>query len=314
MLSGEKILVTGAAGIVGFPLAAYLARDNDVWGLARFTDKNAPAPLKTAGVVCYPCDIATGQFSGLPEDFTYVLHLAALSFGDDSDRAVTVNAEGTGLLLQHCRRAKAALVMSTHSVYKPQEDPYHRFVESDPLGINAGAAPGYSVSKIAQEGVARFCARQLDLPVVIARLNVAYGPNGGLPVRHLEAVAAGQPVITKWDPCPYSLIYEDDINEQAPALLGAASVPAAIINWAGDEVVSVQEWTAYIGQLVDREPRVEVRAIPGAQLGQVADVTRRRSITGPCRVGWQEGLRRIRAAHYHRLPLANDRRGRSSGE
>jgi nucleoside-diphosphate-sugar epimerase len=297
MLSGEKILITGAAGIVGFPLAAYLARDNEVWGLARFTDENAPARLKTAGVVPHPCDIASGDFSGLPEDFTYILHLAALSFGNDFNHALTVNAEGTGLLFRHCRRANAALVMSTHSVYQPQPDPWHRYVESDPLGINAGAGPSYSVSKIAQEAVARHCARSFDLPVVIARLNVAYGPNGGLPVRHMEAVAAGQPVITKWDPCPYSLIYEDDINQQAAALLGAASVPATIVNWAGDEVVSVQEWTAYIGELVDREPVVEIRVISGAQLGQVADITRRRSITGPCRVGWREGLRRTWDAH-----------------
>jgi nucleoside-diphosphate-sugar epimerase len=297
MLSGEKILVTGAAGIVGFPLAAYLARDNEVWGLARFTDKNAPARLKRVGVVPHPCDIATGDFSGLAEDFTYILHLAAVSFGDDFDHALTVNAEGTGLLLQHCRRAKAALVMSTHSVYQPRLDPWHRYRESDPLGINASAASSYSVSKIAQEAVARHCARSFDLPVVITRLNVAYGPNGGLPVRHMEAVAAGQPVITKWDPCPYSVIYEDDINRQAAALLGAASVPATIVNWAGDEIVSVQEWTAYIGELVDREPVVEVRVISGPQLGQVADTTRRRSITGPCQVGWREGLRRTWDAH-----------------
>ena len=34
----EKILVTGPAGQIAFPLAARLASDNEVWGIARFGD------------------------------------------------------------------------------------------------------------------------------------------------------------------------------------------------------------------------------------------------------------------------------------
>src|SRR5262249_18544298 len=154
------------------------------------------------------------------------------------DRAITVNAEGTGLLLQHCRRVKAALVMSTHSVYEPHEDPWHAFVESDPLGVNTSASlPGYSVSKIAQEAVARYCEEALNVAVVIARMQAAYGPHGGLPAMHMQRVAAGEPVRTKWDPCPYSPIYEDDIVDQVDAVLASAGVPATIVNWAGDEAV-----------------------------------------------------------------------------
>ena len=37
-LRDEKILITGPAGQIAFPLAARLARDNEVWGLARFGD------------------------------------------------------------------------------------------------------------------------------------------------------------------------------------------------------------------------------------------------------------------------------------
>ena len=110
------------------------------------------------------CDIATGDFTGVPDDFTYVVHLAAYQgAGLDYDHAITVNAEGTGLLLAHtAARAKAALVMSTHSVYKPHDDPLHVFVETDPLGdVNSALSPPYSMSKIAQEAVARTCAAPL---------------------------------------------------------------------------------------------------------------------------------------------------------
>jgi nucleoside-diphosphate-sugar epimerase len=189
--------------------------------------------------------------------------------------------------------------MSTHSVYKPHEDPWHRFIEADPLGdANASAGPTYSVSKIAQEAVARYCARAFDLPVLIARMNVSYGPRGGLPITHMDAVAAGLPVTTKWDPCLYSPIFVDDINEQAAAMLDAARVPATIVNWAGDDAVSVQEWAVHMGELTGRPAQVVVQEVPGTLRGLVADVTRRRSITGPCKVDWREGLRRTCRLRY----------------
>ena len=146
-----------------------------------------------------------------------------------------MNAEGTGLLLQHCRKAKAALVMSTVTVYKPHPDPWHPFTEDDPLGdaMVPGQAP-YSISKISEEAVARFCARAFDLPITIARMGSAYGEQGGLPLWHLQAIAAGQPVPTRWDPMPYSPIHDDDIAAQLEPLLDAATVPATIVNWCGD--------------------------------------------------------------------------------
>jgi nucleoside-diphosphate-sugar epimerase len=295
MLSDEKILVTGPSGNIGLPLVTYLARDNEVWGVARFTDPSSRDAVRAAGAKTLAVDLASGDFGDLPDDFTYVLHLAVMQGpGLDYDAALRVNAEATGLLLQHCRSAEAALVMSTHSVYKPQEDPEHVFVETDPLGdANALHSPTYSVSKIGQEAVARYCARAFDVPVVIARMNASYSTHAGLPTLHLQNVVAGKPVITRWDPCTYSPIHQDDINEQTAALLDAASVPATIVNWAGDEGVSVQQWCAYVGELIGREAEVVVHEVPGTLRGSIADSAKRSSFTGPCTVGWTEGFRRI---------------------
>ena len=240
MLSGEKILVTGPAGQIAFPLAEALARDNEVWGIARFGNPATRDEVEAAGITTRTGDLGSGDLGDLPDDFTYVLHLAALMAPDkDYDEAIRVNAEGTGLLLSHCRKAKAALVMSTQSVYHPHEDPAHVFLETDSLGdAHSLHSPPYSISKIAQEAVARYCARTLDLPVIIARMNSSYSARGGLPTQHLSAVMAGNAVTTRWDPCYYSPIHQDDINAQAAALLDAAAVPAPIVNWAGDEPVT----------------------------------------------------------------------------
>jgi nucleoside-diphosphate-sugar epimerase len=149
------------------------------------------------------------------------------------------------------------------------------------------------MSKIAQEAVARSCARSLDLPVVIARMNASYGPNGGLPTMHLDAIAAGNPVTTRWDPCPYSPIHQDDIDAQTEALLAAAGVPATVVNWAGDEPVSVQEWVAYMGELTGKPAVVDVVETPGTLRGSIASNVRRLAFTGPCSVSWRDGLRRV---------------------
>jgi len=37
---------------------------------------------------------------------------------------------------------------------------------------------------------------------------------------------------------------------------------------------------------------------PGTHRGVVVDTTRRQAITGPCRVGWRDGLRSLVAARY----------------
>jgi nucleoside-diphosphate-sugar epimerase len=155
-----------------------------------------------------------------------------------------------------------------------------------------GQAP-YSISKIAEEAVARYCARALDLPTTIARMGSAYGEQGGLPAWHLQSIADGQAVVTRWDPMPYSPIHDDDIAAQLEPLLDAASVPATIVNWCGDEPVSVQQWSAYFGELLGTEPEVVVTEAPGASVGSVGDHHKRASITGPCTVHWPDGFRRL---------------------
>ena len=291
-MHGERIVITGVTGQIAFGLARHLSAHNEVFGVARFSQPGSLDAVVAAGITPIACDIATGDFTSIPTDVTYLLHLAvAQGPGHDYDTAIRTNAEGTGLLLQHCRSAKAALVMSTHSVYKPHEDPFHVYRESDPLGDpNVTHAPTYGVSKLGQEAVARTCARLFDLPVTIARMNAAYDERGGLLTIHLRQLLAGQSVTTRWDPCTYQPIHQTDINLGVEGLLNAATAPATIMNWAGDEVVSVQEWTAYMAELLGVDTTVKCVEVPGSLRGSVADVTKRRAATGPCTVSWRQGI------------------------
>src|SRR5262249_51540357 len=140
MLSGEKVLITGPAGRIGHGVAKTLAADNEVWGIARFSDSAAREEVEDLGVTTRSFDLGDPDFSQLPRDSTYLLPTAPAS-GEDYERGLRVNAEGTGLLLSHCRHVKAALVMSPVTVYKPHPDPWHPFIEDDPIGDAGLPAP-----------------------------------------------------------------------------------------------------------------------------------------------------------------------------
>ncbi len=158
----------------------------------------------------------------------------------------------------------------------------------------------YSIAKIAAEAVVRTEARQLGLPTTIARLNVPYGDNGGWPLFHLEMVLAGQPVPVHPDrPNLFNPIHEDDIVATLPALLAAASVPATIVNWGGDQQVSLEDWVTELAGLVGREATFD---ITDATIGGVTtDNERRRELVGPTTVDWHDGMRRMVAAQHPEL-------------
>jgi len=300
-LRGEKILFTGPTGQVGRPIALALATENEVWGLARFKDAGARAEMESAGVRCVAHNLATEDFSELPDDFTYVLNFSVVKSGR-WDRDMAANAEAVGLLMHHCRRARAFLHCSSTAVY--QADGHHRFAETDPLGDNHRVLmPTYSITKIAAEAVVRSAARQWGIPTTIARLNVPYGDNGGWPLFHLEMILAGQPIAVHTNaPSIFNPIHEADIVAMVPRLLEVASVPATIVNWAGNDAVSIEEWSEYLGRLVGREPRFEHTEL--ALESVTTDNSRLHELVGETTVSWREGMRRMVAARHPELTLA----------
>ena len=85
-----------------------------------------------------------------------------------------------------------------------------------------------------------------------------------------------------------------------PRLLDLASVPARIVNWGGAETVALEEWLAYLGELVGREPEV---VVTDATIGGVVpDVTRLHELVGEAKVHWRDGFRRmVEALHPEAL-------------
>jgi UDP-glucuronate 4-epimerase len=294
-MRGSKILITGPTGQVATPIAQALAADNEVWGIARFTNAAAREALEKSGVRCETVNLAAGDFTGIPSDFDYVLNLAVAKSGN-WDKDLAANAESVGLLMAHCRNARAFLQCSSGAVYDPPDDEPR--TERAALGDNHKPLfPTYSISKIAGEVVARTMARALGVPTVIARLNVPYGDNGGWPFYHMEMMLAGIPIpVPAGGPARYNPIHEDDIIATIPKLLAVASVPATTLNWCGDQAVSLQEWCGYLGSLVGKEPVFQESE--EALRGNPTDPSRMRELVGVTTVDWQDGMRRL-ATKFH---------------
>jgi nucleoside-diphosphate-sugar epimerase len=296
-LRGEKIVLTGATGQVGLPLALALAEENEVVAPARFSDPGARERLEAAGVRCITADLGAGELDQVPTDATYVLHFA-MSRTQDWDRDLRDNAEAVGLLLGHTR-PRAFLHCSTTSVYADTSGgPYS---EDDPVGDSHGATRflrTYSISKIAAEAVVRMSARLHGVPTTIARLNVPYGDNGGWPDVMLTAGQRGIPIeVPVGGGSPrYNPIHEDDIVAMVPGLLACASVPATTLNWGGEDVVSVQEWADHLADLTG--VRITFVESPSAGPSVCVDLARQHELVGHARVHWKDGLRRMVAARH----------------
>jgi nucleoside-diphosphate-sugar epimerase len=318
MLSGEKILVTGVSGKIGFPIARALAKENEVWGAARLADPAQRDELVAAGIRPVPIDLARDDFSSLPDDFTYVFHGAVdpPGFGEWLPM-VEMIAQNSGQLLFHCRKAKGFVYCSTGSVYKYLGD--EPLKESGPPGIpvqSAGYAfaqaggssvmGNYAFAKIAGEAVCTWVAKHFGVPLTIIRIVSTYGPQGGSLNERIEWVLQGKPIPIYPGVINYANpVYEDDYVELGIRAMEVAQLPPLTVNWAGSETVTVEEYCKYIGELVGVEAKfVETDA---AHTPLHPDVTRMNEVLGPTKVHWRDGIRRVIKAAHPELVLTDER-------
>jgi UDP-glucuronate 4-epimerase len=297
-MSGEKILVVGATGQVALPLANALAADNEVWGVARFSDPAARQSLEDHGVHCAVVDLVDPDLSAVPQDFTYVLNLAIAKTGDWT-ADLDASAGSVASVMEHCATAQAFLHCSSTAVYQASPDAVFR--EDDELGDNhrvwADFIPGmntYSIGKIAAESVARYGARRFSLPTIITRLNVPYGDNGGWPAAHLEMLAGHTAVpIHPARPNRFNPIHDDDILGTIPGLLAGASVPATTVNWGG-QPSSIEEWCGELGSMIGITPEfVETDQTISSVSVDITDMV---ALTGEPSTSLHDGLARMVAA------------------
>ena len=133
-------------------------------------------------------------------------------------------------------------------------------------------------------------------------METAYGDKGGFPAMLLEMILAQQPVAVLPNRASLcAMIHEDDIFAQLSGLLAAASQPATIVNWGGDEPVAIPDLCHYIGQRIDRQVELVESEDGIHQYWQ--DPSKRIALAGKGEVDWRTGVDRMIAARHPELPL-----------
>jgi nucleoside-diphosphate-sugar epimerase len=303
-ITGQRILVTGVTGWVAGPLAASLAaQGNTVFGAARFRDPAQREPWEAQNVKTVSIDLEKGRLDEVPNDLDLVLHFAVAK-SNNFEEAFASNAHGSADLMETAASRSDRLTFfhcSSTAVYAPHD--HEPRVETDLLGDSHRPMPGmptYSISKIAGEVLVQHTAKRLGVPTVIARLNVPYGDQYGWMLFHLMMMERDIPVPVHVDqPTSYTPIHADDIARSIPYLLSYASTPAEIVNWGGDQIVSIEDWCEEMGRLTGLTPTFNPTTATIAAI--IPDLSKLHDRGFHTTVDWREGIRRQIAANRPEL-------------
>ncbi len=183
-LMGRRVLVTGAAGLVGSNLVARLVEDRaEVTVLVRDLDGGSPlAPLVTGGRVRTVSgtllDYADVERALVESEAEFCFHLGAQTLVPVASKVplatFEANVMGTAHVMEAVRRHASfgtrVLVASSDKAYGSAGE--RAYVEDLPL---LGTQP-YDASKAAAEAVIRSYSQVYGVPVVTLRCANTYGP------------------------------------------------------------------------------------------------------------------------------------------
>lgn len=293
LISGSRILVTGASGLMGGALVRELARHNEVHAAARFSSEDARAQVADTGAQVVVFDLADPDLSALPTEADYVFHCGAGLPGTMSQAAMfEVNVQATGRLMSRFRSAKAFVHCSSAGVYASKDGAY---AETDPVGVDRHPNPDYPLTKIAGEQLVQFLAGEFGLPSVILRIFALYGVRGGFPTLLIRKVVDGEPVpLPPTRPVTQSPIHERDFVAKAIRAAMIAAVPPPVINFGGTDHATVEEYTALAGELAGR-PAVYADVAAG-YAPSPGDMTTMKAALGATEVDIRAGVADVVAA------------------
>ena len=239
-----KILITGAAGFIGFHAAReFLRRGWDVVGLDNFNDyynvqlKRARAALLTSGSPCAPvrdldiCDLAGLQSLFADESPDVVLHLAAQPGVRYSITHPFIyqktNVEGFLNVLECCRHAAKVpklVFASSSSVYGGNTK--MPFEESDPVDTPISL---YAATKKADELMAHTYAHLYKMQAIGLRFFTVYGtwyrPDMALSL-FADAMLHDRPIkVFNHGDMLRDFTYVDDIVDGIVRVVEAGSLP-----------------------------------------------------------------------------------------
>jgi UDP-glucose 4-epimerase len=316
-----RVLVTGAAGFLGFHLARALATraeaevfcvDNLIRGM---DDEPYRALAARPNVTRIDADLSVeSQVASLPDDMDYVYHLAALNGTQNFyERPMAVIRASTLPTLFLAERYGAQPQPLKRFIYAGTSEAYASTVtrfgwpvptaEDVPLGIEDVLNPrwSYAGSKLHGEIVTAQAARSLGFPMTIIRYHNAYGPRMG--DKHVVPDFMARMREGRYELFGHadtrSFIYVDDAVR---ATILAAETPACageIVNVGGAREITMLELGREMLRIRGLEAEIMLHPSPAGSVKRRApDLAKLQRLTGFSeRVDLEQGLRAT-AAYY----------------
>jgi UDP-glucose 4-epimerase len=278
----KKILVTGAAGFIGYQLAYELAKAGNnvtcVDNFSRGTREDIEKLTTLPNVNWVTMDLNNpAQYYQLDTKIEYIFHLAALNgtqnFYEFPFSVAEAASLPTLLLLRHYAKSsllKRFVLASTSETYAGAVTNYNYAVPTDeevPLVIEdiTNFRWSYAAGKILSESAVIGCGKELGLPWTIIRYHNVYGPRMG--DRHVIP-----DFLTRVKSQVYELFGANDtrsfifIEDAVRATIDLAFNPAAqdeIVNVGSDQEILISDLANKILELMNLE--VEITKYPSPE-------------------------------------------------
>ena len=303
-LTGQHVLVTGAAGFIGMHVARALcdagARVTGADNLDPYYDvslkKARLAELAARPAFAFEhadlADAAACERLLSPDTFTSVVHLAAQPGVRYSlvnpDAYVRNNLVAFGHVLERCRHCRIAHLVyaSSSSVYGANHDlPFSEDQSVDhPVSL-------YAATKKANELMAHSYSHLFGLPTTGLRFFTVYGPWGRpdqAPMLFTKAIVEGRPIdVFNRGDMARDFTYIDDIAEgvlrtlERPPRASHGNAPYAIYNIGNHEAVSLDAFIGLLEALLGRRALRNERPMqPGDVKATYASIERLQRDTG----------------------------------
>ncbi|MDP3176374.1 MAG: NAD(P)-dependent oxidoreductase [Spirochaetaceae bacterium] len=250
------IAILGIGGKIGVTLGMMVARSvaaagtrSRVYGVSRFSDRDARRKLELSGVECLSCDLLDRDAVDALPDALRVIFMAGKKFGTSGAEETTWAMNTVVPANVSWRYRKSAIVAySTGCVYDFVTPYSGGSSELD----SPKAAGDYAQSALGRERVFQHASREHGTPVCLLRLNYAIDPRYGVLHDIARKVAAGE--VIDLAVANLNCIWQGDVLERTILAFDRAASPAFVLNLTGPETASVRRIAEEFGRRFGKQP------------------------------------------------------------
>jgi len=287
-MTKQKILITGASGLLGNRVAKAFSYNHDVFAIVR------ELPItKIDGITYIEMDLSSDQWNenALPTSLDTIFHLAQSDkFRDFPNSAIdvfNVNIRSTARLLDYARSisAKRFVYASSGGVYGSGRN---AFVENSPI-TPTGKLGYYLGSKLCSEIIAESYSQIIT--VGILRFFFMYGQEqkrSMLIPRLVDRIKQGLPISIQGDEGIYiNPIHVDDAVQSLKRMINLDY--SCTMNIGGPDVLSIRQIATIIAKELGKEAVFE--NVPGEINNLIGDIELMKKNLGEPQIHFSQGVK-----------------------